>query len=52
MDKRENILFTDTFEVKDVNKGGKVFDRVSRIDGRSQTHDMSLILDINSELYP
>ncbi|KAJ1841461.1 DNA-directed RNA polymerases I, II, and III subunit RPABC3 [Coemansia sp. RSA 2703] len=52
MDKRENILFTDTFEAKEINKEGKVFDRVSRIDGRSQTHDMSLILDINSELYP
>ncbi|KAJ2718547.1 DNA-directed RNA polymerases I, II, and III subunit RPABC3 [Coemansia sp. Benny D115] len=52
MDKRDNILFSDTFDVKDINKGGKVFDRVSRIDGRSQTHDMSLILDINSELYP
>ncbi|ORX67316.1 RNA polymerase I [Linderina pennispora] len=52
MEKRDNILFTDTFDVKDVDKDGKKFDRVSRIDGRSQTHDMSLILDINSELYP
>ncbi|KAI8322391.1 RNA polymerase I [Martensiomyces pterosporus] len=52
MDKHENILFHDTFDVKDVDKEGKKFDRVSRIDARSQTHDMSLILDINSELYP
>ncbi|KAI9471461.1 DNA-directed RNA polymerases I, II, and III subunit RPABC3 [Coemansia sp. RSA 989] len=52
MEKRDNILFSDTFDVKDLDKGGKRFDRVSRIDGRSQTHDMSLILDINSELYP
>ncbi|KAJ1964772.1 DNA-directed RNA polymerases I, II, and III subunit RPABC3 [Dipsacomyces acuminosporus] len=52
MDKRDNILFNDTFDVKDVDKEGKKFDRVSRIDARSQTHDMSLILDINSELYP
>ncbi|KAJ2557025.1 DNA-directed RNA polymerases I, II, and III subunit RPABC3 [Coemansia sp. RSA 1933] len=52
MEKRDNILFSDTFDVKDVDKGGKKFDRISRIDGRSQTHDMSLILDINSELYP
>ncbi|KAI9502333.1 DNA-directed RNA polymerases I, II, and III subunit RPABC3 [Coemansia sp. RSA 1358] len=52
MDKRDNILFSDTFDVKDVDKGGKKFDRVSRIDARSQTHDMSLIVDINSELYP
>ncbi|KAJ2783768.1 DNA-directed RNA polymerases I, II, and III subunit RPABC3 [Coemansia javaensis] len=52
MDKREHILFSDTFDVKDVDKGGKKFDRVSRIDGRSQTYDMDLILDINTELYP
>ncbi|KAJ2359429.1 DNA-directed RNA polymerases I, II, and III subunit RPABC3 [Coemansia erecta] len=52
MEKRDNILFSDTFDVKDLDKGGKRFDRVSRIDGRSQTHDMSLILDVNSELYP
>lgn len=47
----DNILFSDTMEIKDVDKDGKKFDRVSRIDGRSQTHDMNLILDINSELY-
>ncbi|KAJ2161522.1 DNA-directed RNA polymerases I, II, and III subunit RPABC3 [Coemansia sp. RSA 552] len=52
MDKRDNVLFSDTFDVKDLDKGGKKFERVSRIDGRSQTHDMSLVLDINSELYP
>ncbi|PIA14539.1 RNA polymerase I [Coemansia reversa NRRL 1564] len=52
MDKRENILFSDTFAVKDMDKGGKKFDRISRLDGRSQTHDMSLILDVNTELYP
>ncbi|KAJ2775540.1 DNA-directed RNA polymerases I, II, and III subunit RPABC3 [Coemansia linderi] len=48
--KRDNILFSDTFDIKDIDKDGKKFDRVSRIDARSQTHDMSLILDINSEL--
>ncbi|KAJ2810778.1 DNA-directed RNA polymerases I, II, and III subunit RPABC3 [Coemansia furcata] len=49
-DKRDNILFSDTFDIKDLDKDGKKFDRVSRVDARSQTHDMSLILDINSEL--
>ncbi|KAJ2609872.1 DNA-directed RNA polymerases I, II, and III subunit RPABC3 [Coemansia sp. RSA 1365] len=52
MDKRDNILFSDTFDVKDMDKGGKKFDRISRLDGRSRTHDMSLILDVNTELYP
>ncbi|KAJ2739570.1 DNA-directed RNA polymerases I, II, and III subunit RPABC3 [Coemansia sp. BCRC 34301] len=50
MEKRDNILFSDTFDIKDIDKDGKKFDRVSRVDARSQTHDMSLILDINSEL--
>ncbi|KAJ2713036.1 DNA-directed RNA polymerases I, II, and III subunit RPABC3 [Coemansia spiralis] len=52
MDKRDHVLFSDTFDVKDIDKDGKKFDRVVRVDGRSQTHDMSLILDINNELYP
>ncbi|OMH86265.1 putative RNA-binding protein [Zancudomyces culisetae] len=51
MEKNDNILFSDIFEVKDVDKDGKKFDRVSRIDARSDNYDMELTLDINSELY-
>ncbi|KAI9225673.1 MAG: RNA polymerase [Piptocephalis tieghemiana] len=46
------IIFSDTFEIKDVDRDGKKFDRVSRVNGRSESYDMSLTLDIHSELYP
>ncbi|TPX53813.1 hypothetical protein SeMB42_g00610 [Synchytrium endobioticum] len=44
--------YNDQFEVKDVDKDGKKFDRVSRILASSQTGNMEMTLDVNSELYP
>ncbi|OLY81457.1 DNA-directed RNA polymerases I, II, and III subunit rpabc3 [Smittium mucronatum] len=52
MDKKDNMLFSDFFSVKDVDKDGKKFDRVSRIGARSENYDMELTLDVNCELYP
>ncbi|PVU94066.1 hypothetical protein BB561_002818 [Smittium simulii] len=52
MDNREGILFSDFFSVKEVDKDGKKFDRVSRIGARSENYDVELTLDVNSELYP
>ncbi|KAI5476347.1 hypothetical protein MNV49_007860 [Pseudohyphozyma bogoriensis] len=46
------FLFNDIFTVKDVDRDGKKFDRVSRISGKSSNHDMDLTLDINSDLLP
>ncbi|KAJ3408899.1 hypothetical protein CcCBS67573_g07560 [Chytriomyces confervae] len=48
----KNIVFTDIFEVGDVNRGGKKFDRVSRINATSEAADTEIILDINTEIYP
>ncbi|KAJ3096186.1 DNA-directed RNA polymerases I, II, and III subunit RPABC3 [Phlyctochytrium planicorne] len=45
-------IFTDIFEVNDVDKAGKKFDRVSRLNATSEATDMVLILDINSEVCP
>ncbi|KAJ3225702.1 DNA-directed RNA polymerases I, II, and III subunit RPABC3 [Chytriomyces hyalinus] len=47
-----NIVFTDIFEVGDVNRGGKKFDRVSRLNATSEAADTEIILDINTEIYP
>ncbi|BGP21769.1 DNA-directed RNA polymerases I, II, and III subunit RPABC3 [Rhodotorula toruloides] len=44
------IIFTDVFNVADVDKDGKKFDRVSRIAAKSQNHDMRMTLDINTDL--
>ncbi|OMJ28790.1 DNA-directed RNA polymerases I, II, and III subunit rpabc3 [Smittium culicis] len=52
MDNKDNLLFSDFFTVKDIDKDGKKFDRVSRIGARSENYDMELTLDVNSELYP
>ncbi|KAF7721620.1 DNA-directed RNA polymerases I, II, and III subunit RPABC3 [Apophysomyces ossiformis] len=49
---QDNILFTDLFEIKDIDPKGKYFDRVSRLIARSENYEMDLVLDINSELYP
>ncbi|KAI9318526.1 RNA polymerase [Dichotomocladium elegans] len=47
-----NILFSDLFQIKDIDPSGKRFDRVSRLVARSDTYEMDLLLDYNSELYP
>ncbi|ORY81094.1 RNA polymerase, partial [Neocallimastix californiae] len=45
-------LFSDVFEIVEKDKGGKKFDRVSRIQGRSENYEMDLTLDVNTEIYP
>ncbi|VDM30571.1 unnamed protein product [Hydatigera taeniaeformis] len=45
-------LLEDIFDVKDVDKDGKRFDKVSRIFGESESFKMGLILDIHSQIYP
>ncbi|CED84186.1 dna-directed rna polymerases and iii kda polypeptide [Phaffia rhodozyma] len=45
-------LFDDLFVVSSVDKGGKKFDRVSRIEASSSALSMNLTLDINSEVFP
>ncbi|XP_044499813.1 DNA-directed RNA polymerases II, IV and V subunit 8B-like isoform X1 [Mangifera indica] len=46
------ILFEDIFLVDKVDPDGKKFDKVSRIEARSQNCDMYMLLDVNVEIYP
>ncbi|XP_061360736.1 DNA-directed RNA polymerases II, IV and V subunit 8B-like [Gastrolobium bilobum] len=47
------ILFDDIFRVEKLNPDDKkLFERVTRIEARSERFDMFMHLDINSELYP
>jgi len=46
------ILFEDDFVVKDIDKEGKKFDKVSRIHCLSENYEMELILDVNIDIYP
>ncbi|KAJ1925462.1 DNA-directed RNA polymerases I, II, and III subunit RPABC3 [Tieghemiomyces parasiticus] len=52
MEKKDAILFSDIFDCNDIDKDGKHFDRVSRLNARSENHMMDLTLDYNLELYP
>ncbi|XP_065341399.1 DNA-directed RNA polymerases I, II, and III subunit RPABC3-like isoform X4 [Cloeon dipterum] len=46
------ILFEDIFSVKDIDPGGKKFDKVSRFFCEGESFKMSLILDLNTMIYP
>ncbi|KAF7825940.1 DNA-directed RNA polymerases II, IV and V subunit 8B-like [Senna tora] len=48
------VLFDDIFRVEGLNppEGKKAFDRVTRIEAKSERFDMYMHLDINSEIYP
>ncbi|XP_020221883.1 DNA-directed RNA polymerases II, IV and V subunit 8B [Cajanus cajan] len=49
----ENNLFEDIFRVEKLNPDDKkLFDKVTRIEARSEKFDMFMHLDINSEIYP
>jgi DNA-directed RNA polymerase I, II, and III subunit RPABC3 len=52
MNRAETLLFSDLFAIKDVDKDGKRFDRVSRLNAISDNYQAELILDFNNELYP
>lgn len=47
-----DLLLDDVFETTAVDPDGKKFDRVSRIQAKSDNFDMRLLLDVNIELYP
>ncbi|CDP09308.1 unnamed protein product [Coffea canephora] len=44
--------FDDIIEVQDVNVEGKKYDKVSRVDAKSEDGEIYMQLDVNSELYP
>ncbi|KAG6600626.1 DNA-directed RNA polymerases II, IV and V subunit 8B, partial [Cucurbita argyrosperma subsp. argyrosperma] len=46
------LLFDDIFKVKCVNPDGKKYDKVSRIEARSEKLSMYMLLDVNTEIYP
>ncbi|KAL1324061.1 hypothetical protein HN51_034249 [Arachis hypogaea] len=48
-----DVLFDDIFRVEKLNPDDKkYFDKVTRIEARSERFDMFMHLDINSEVYP
>lgn len=47
-----NFLLEDKFTVLSINKDGKYFKKVSRIDAKSEIYEIDMQLDINTEIYP
>jgi DNA-directed RNA polymerase I, II, and III subunit RPABC3 len=46
-----SLLFQDIFDVQQLNPEGKKFERVNRLMCKGLTNDMSLLIDINCEIY-
>lgn len=52
------VMFTDTFYLDKIDwdhvkkRKEKKFDKVSRIDAKSENYDTEIVLDINTEIYP
>lgn len=47
-----DFLFDDIFSVKSLNPNKENFDKVTRIEAKSEKHGMSMQLDVNTEIYP
>eukprot|EP01113_Clastostelium_recurvatum_P047608 TRINITY_DN8520_c0_g1_i2.p1 TRINITY_DN8520_c0_g1~~TRINITY_DN8520_c0_g1_i2.p1 ORF type:complete len:156 (-),score=35.53 TRINITY_DN8520_c0_g1_i2:24-464(-) len=45
------ILFEDIFNVKDIDPDGKKFEKVSRFYCVSESYEMDLFLDVNTDIY-
>eukprot|EP00818_Percolomonas_sp_WS_P008075 CAMPEP_0117442966 /NCGR_PEP_ID=MMETSP0759-20121206/4439_1 /TAXON_ID=63605 /ORGANISM="Percolomonas cosmopolitus, Strain WS" /LENGTH=155 /DNA_ID=CAMNT_0005234901 /DNA_START=48 /DNA_END=515 /DNA_ORIENTATION=+ len=46
------LLLEDIWEVKQLDQDGKKFDKVSRIECKSENYEMDLVLDVNTDIYP
>jgi DNA-directed RNA polymerase I, II, and III subunit RPABC3 len=49
---QKNILFEDNLRINDIDKEGKAFDKVSRIEGVAEDSNCKITLDVNSDVYP
>lgn len=47
-----SILFQDTFVIRELNPGGKKFERVNRLACSGTNHaEVEMVVDVNSELF-
>lgn len=49
---QQNILFEDNLVIQSIDKDGKYFDKVSRIEGIAEDSQCEIQLDINCDIYP
>ena len=49
---QKNILFEDNLRINEIDKEGKAFDKVSRVEGTTEDSNCKILLDVNSDVYP
>ena len=47
-----NFLLEDKFTITSINKDGKFFKKVGRVEGKSEIYEIEMQLDVNTEIYP
>jgi DNA-directed RNA polymerase I, II, and III subunit RPABC3 len=48
----KNTLFEDNLRITEIDKDGKAFDKVSRVEGITEDSNCKIVLDVNSDVYP
>ena len=49
---QKNIIFEDTILLNEIDKVGRFFEKVSRVDAISEVYDCKLSFDVNVDAYP
>jgi DNA-directed RNA polymerase I, II, and III subunit RPABC3 len=49
---QKNTLFEDNLRITEIDKEGKAFDKVSRVEGITEDSNCKIILDVNTDVYP
>jgi len=49
---QKNTLFEDNLRITEIDKDGKAFDKVSRVEGITEDSNCKIVLDVNSDVYP
>jgi DNA-directed RNA polymerase I, II, and III subunit RPABC3 len=49
---QKNIIFEDTILINELDKDGRFFEKVSRVDATSEVYDCKISFDVNVDIYP
>jgi DNA-directed RNA polymerases I, II, and III subunit RPABC3 len=49
---QKNTLFEDNLRITEIDKDGKAFDKVSRVEGITEDSNCKIVLDVNTDVYP
>lgn len=47
----KNIYFEDILVINQLDKNGKVFDKITRVEGTTSETNCSIVLDVNTDIY-